>query len=322
MKLLSIGDRVRSGSYRLHSCFQRAVNYQHRGRLVSVVDESIGPGPVNIMFRSPELAAGGKHGPGLIPGAPQAIGTLQVASNTVLFAGHPYRFTARHRYHSALELPVVDARRLRRNLATLARLLCESAPAHSLAFLLDRRRLRFFRTGFERAFAQRIERAAQQVFHGDLLKGVAELKGCGMGLTPSGDDFIAGMLIGLSFLQKLHGCQLSLLADAICRAGRGDSVLSNTQMDLAREGLLFGHVKDALEALAAGNAPCLRCATQKLFSVGATSGADLATGVFMMLVPAKPGGRLRRLNVLPLQAVRRLRILDAFSPPAGFADRS
>ena len=53
--LLSIGDQVKPGSYRLHSVFKRAVNFEHRGRLISVVDEAIGPGPLNVVLRNFDL---------------------------------------------------------------------------------------------------------------------------------------------------------------------------------------------------------------------------------------------------------------------------
>jgi hypothetical protein len=69
----------------------------------------------------------------------------------------------------------------------------------------------------------------------------------------------------------------------VCRAARGSSLFSNTAMELAREGLLFGRVKEVLLALVSGNALSLRRALQKLLTVGASSGADLATGLFLTL---------------------------------------
>jgi hypothetical protein len=109
------------------------------------------------------------------------------------------------------------------------------------------------------------------------------LKGCGLGLTPSGDDFIAGLLIGLHVLQKLSGQNLQPTIDAIFRAARGDNIFSNTFLDLARRGLLFGRIKALLLALISGSRGSVRRAAEALFAVGASSGADLATGLFMTL---------------------------------------
>jgi hypothetical protein len=199
----------------------------------------------------------------------------------------------------------VDFRRLHRNLATFGELLRETAPPHSLAFLLDEGRLKYFRTGFARALAAQIQKGVQQAFHGDLLKGVAELKGCGVGLTPSGDDFIAGLLIGLNFLQMLRGTELQRVADAVCHAARGSSLFSNTAMQLAREGLLFGRVKEVLLALVSGNALSLRRTLKKLLTVGASSGADLATGLFLTLhLPDRTLQRWRTETTAPAGKTR------------------
>ena len=208
---------------------------------------------------------------------------LEVRPRTVLFAGHRYPFTSRQRYNSALDLPTVDLRRFRRNLSAFGDLLRKTAAPQSLTFLLDETRLRHFRTRFERAFVRQIRRGARGVFHGNLLKGVRELRGCGLGLTPSGDDFIAGILIGLHLHRELYVHDHQAIADAICRAAKGSNLFSNTALELARQGLFFGRAKDLLLKLVSGNATSLRQATQRLLAVGASSGADLGTGLFVSL---------------------------------------
>jgi hypothetical protein len=320
--LLSVGDQVRPGTYRFHSRFNRAVNFKHEGRLVSVVDETIGPGPLNIVLGDIKLAPAQGHAgsepsilKGLhntaqgwiaspVPGDPtlsnrprkvlnperfespisfDTFPPLHISSNTVRFAGCRYPFTARHRYNSTLDLQAVHLRRFQHNLATLGASLREDSPPKSLAFLLDRKRRRNFRAGFERTFAEQIVRGVHQVFHGNLLAGVRQLKGCGLGLTPGGDDFIAGLLIGLHVLQTLRGQDLQPTMDVIFRAAQGDNIFSNTFLDLARRGLLFGRMKDLLLALISGNRASVGRTSAALFAIGASSGADLATGLFMTL---------------------------------------
>jgi len=307
--LVSIGDQVKPGLYRLHSRFHRAVNFERAGRLVSVVDETIGPGPLNIVLgpigalpihvaadvsRRTLIAAeiaptdvGGytrlmNHAPPEISGHTEQL-TLRITACTVMFGGLRYRFTARHRYNSTLELIAVDPNRFRRNLSALSDALIEGAPPKSLAFLLDSTRRKNFRRGFERAFAEQIGCAVNQVFNGKLLAGIRQLRGCGFGLTPAGDDFIAGLLLGLHLLQRLRSQNLQPRMDAICRAARGGNLFSNTFLDLARRGLLFGRMKNLLVALTSGSRSSVRRTAEALFAVGETSGADLATGLFMTL---------------------------------------
>jgi hypothetical protein len=373
--LVSIGDQVKPGLYRLHSRFERALNFERAGRLVSVVDNTIGPGPLNIVLGDIKLAPAQAHAgtppsilkglhntaqgwiaspvpgdptltppdPGnwsaanvlplpalkgtlspsdgerdgvrghtLIPGPTliQACGSgvltlgnrprkilnpervespsgtpppLLITTRTVMLDGLRYPFTSRHRYNSTLDLQALDPNRFLRNLSSLGNALMEAAPAKSLAFLLDRTRRKNFRRGVEQAFADQIRRGVNQVFNGKLLAGVRQLKGCGFGLTPAGDDFIAGLLIGLHVLQRLRDQNLQSRMDAIFHAAQGDNLFSNSFLDMARRGLLFGRMKDLLLALTSGTRPSVRKATQRLFAVGETSGADLATGLFMTL---------------------------------------
>ena len=294
MTLLSIGDQVRPGTYRFHSRFKRVVNFERRGRLIAVVDEAIGPGPLNIVLASPDFSwhreNQGSRGrsPSPMAGLANPPTPLRVTARTVLFAGHRYHFTARHRYDSSLDCEIEDLRRFRRNLSALGESLKKAAPPKSLAFLLDSKRRRDLRAGFERAFAAQITRGVRQVFHGRLLEGIQQLKGCGPGLTPAGDDFIAGLLIGLHLLQKLHGQDFQPTADAVFRAARGDNLFSNTFLDLARRGLLFGHMKDLLLALVSGSETSVRRTASKLFTIGETSGADIATGLFLTLQTEGP----------------------------------
>jgi hypothetical protein len=304
--LLSIGDQVRPGTYRLHSRFSRAVNFERAGRLVSVVDETIGPGPLNIVLsvlKGLQHSAqrwnpqGQRSGPtfgknpdrGLDSGRVTVHGTfappatLRVTRNSVLLVGRRYPYTSRHRYSSLLTLRSVAPRRLQRNLSVLGDALIEDAPLNSLAFLLDNKRRRNFRSGFERAYAEQIKRGARQVLRGNFLEGIPYLKGCGPGLTPGGDDFIAGVLIGLHVLQKLRRRDLRSTMNAIFRAARGDNLFSNTFLDLARQGWLLGRIKDLVLALGSIRQESVRKAASALFSLGETSGADLATGIFLTL---------------------------------------
>jgi hypothetical protein len=332
--LLSIGDQVKPGAYRFHSRFNRAVNFVHRGRLIAVVDEAIGPGPLNIVLHDLN------PNPNLNPNLP-----LQITPRTILFAGRRCHFTALHRYNSTLALESVNLLHFQHNLLTLGEILRTAAPAKSLAFLLDRNRRKNFRAGFERAFAQQITRGVRHIFHGRLLEGIRHLKGCGLGLTPAGDDFIAGLLIGLHLLQRFAtadspsppreeragerrpfskpckgnlcpascGQDFQPVADAVFRAARGDNPFSNTFLDLARRGLLFGPMKDLLLALVSGSAGSVRGTARKLFAIGETSGADLATGLFLTVASGfagqKAGGEPKdekRQRVLMYSSGRRV----------------
>jgi hypothetical protein len=128
---------------------------------------------------------------------------------------------------------------------------------------------------------KQIARGVYHVFYGDLLLGIGMLRGCGVGLTPSGDDFIAGLLIGLHLLQDLHGCDFQTIIKTVSKAAAGENVFSNTFLELAGKGLLFGRMNDLVSALTQDGEEAVRSSAERLFAVGGTSGADLGTGFFM-----------------------------------------
>jgi len=242
---MTIGDLVEEGTYPFHSRFKRAVNFTDGRRLISVVDETIGDGPLNIVL--PGFEPGTSHDP------------LQIRTGTVVFEGREYPVTSR--YSS-----VIPGKP--RN---LSRFDITTAPPKSLAFLIDETRERNFRAGFERGFVQHVKQCVHQIFHGDRLAGIRQLKGTGLGLTPSGDDFIAGHLIGLN----LRGEP----TDEVFEAARSENIFSNTFLDLARQGRISGRMKNLILALMTGRG--IRECTEQLFAVGGTSGADLVTGFYM-----------------------------------------
>ena len=270
MTLDSIGDQVEEGTYPFHSRFHRVVNFRHGNILISVVNEEIGPGPRNIVVR--DLDAG----PACNRVAPLEVGARMIAFNNCRF-----QFTDNHYYHSTVALDTCNPRRFHHNLSVFGDHLRTMSSPKSLSFLLDDKRTGNFRPGFERAFVGQIRRGVCQVMDGDLLRGVRHLKGCGLGLTPSGDDFIAGLLIGLNLLQQLRGRDYRKTADAVFRAAKGRNIFSNSFLDLARRGLLFGRMKDVILALVRDSEQAVRKSTEKLLAIGGSSGADLGTGFFM-----------------------------------------
>ncbi|MFH1723334.1 MAG: DUF2877 domain-containing protein [Elusimicrobiota bacterium] len=268
MRILSVGDRVREGSYPAHSSFSRALNFMDGRLLVSVVDETVGGGPLNIVLSGP---------------LPDAADRLEIGARRAVLGDVSLDLAAARRYRSELGTARAGAAELREGLAVLETRLVETAPRESLVFLLDGRRVRRLRPGFERAFADRATLAAREIFGGDLSEGARMLKGCGFGLTPSGDDFLAGALFGLHFLGKVSGGDFGRAVALVYEAAKGGGVFSDTFLYLAKEGLFFESLKGLARALLDGAEEAIIRAADRLIAVGASSGADLATGFLMTL---------------------------------------
>lgn len=106
---------------------------------------------------------------------------------------------------------------------------------------------------------------------------VRRLLGVGLGLTPAGDDVLAGLLVGLwSFGQKAEPLRLAVLADL--PAGTTD--LSAALLRCAIRGESIPQVNQLLRTMSgSGWQARLDHALYDLVRVGHTSGTALATGV-------------------------------------------
>ena len=267
-ELLSIGDRVEEGTYEVHSRFRRVVNLTDGSRLVSVVEPGVGTGPLNLVVTDLD---------------PEGIARLDVGRSSVQLDTKRYAFRTRQTYDSGIVLTEVSSGTIEENVAILRELLVALAADKSLTFLLDESRLKFFRPGFERALAEHVTHCVRDVFSSDLLRGISRLKGAGFGLTPSGDDFICGLLVGMHILEQTQAVDLVGLRAAVYDAARSGSILTDTALSLARDGLVFEQLKDVVTALGCGSRTDVRRATVRLLAVGHTSGADLATGLCLTL---------------------------------------
>ncbi len=279
VELLSMGDRVGAGSYRIHSRFRRAVNLTDGVRMVSVVSPSVGAGPINLVVRGFE---------------PLALRSLRVSERSVTLNGSELEFDGTMLYSSAIELGDGDLDRLVRGLPLFYDVLVELAPRGSLAFLLDGSRLRDLRPGFELSVARHVSHCVDDILHGRMLRGVARLRGVGFGLTPSGDDFIAGMLIAMNVLERASGTRLGAACARVLEAARTESVVSGAFLELASRGRVFESMKRLIGALARGSAAEIRSSAERLLAVGSTSGADIAVGFHLFLYSRLLGaGRAR-----------------------------
>lgn len=267
---LSVGDGVQQGTYQIHSRFNHAVNFISRGKLVSVVDKEVGAGPRNIVLDDLKLAR---------------VDALEIGERVVVLGSQRYPFSHRHVFRSRLEIAEFNPETFQNNLSLFETLIVEFAPAKSLAFILDRGGIRGLTSTFEQAFLQRITRGVELIFAGQVIDGVRLLKGCGPGLTPSGDDFIAGLLFGVNFLQEVLHRDFKQLIDVVHQTARSGNIFSQTFLDLAREGRVFERLKALIHALNYAKERELHACAERLFAVGASSGADLATG-FLKTVQA------------------------------------
>lgn len=125
--------------------------------------------------------------------------------------------------------------------------------------------------------------ALEDDYHIDVLPMACRLCGRGPGLTPTGDDILAGWM-AINWL--LYGPQPRLL-EAFQRiltvARRQTHLLSRCWLGYAAEGNVALPIKALLETINSANETMLITATRMVLAMGATSGYDLLQGILLGL---------------------------------------
>ena len=115
--------------------------------------------------------------------------------------------------------------------------------------------------------------------------------GLGHGLTPSGDDFVGGLLFALTFRQRFSSGETWLdgLPQTACRisekARLATNVISAALLDDLLAGQSYRVLHELLGALNTQDTDTIRAAASRLLTLGASSGADLLAGVLLGLGP-------------------------------------
>lgn len=246
--LFSVGDEVKAGAYRVMARFHRSVLLQDsRGHPCFVVNREIGAGPLNVVARAP-------------------LEWVTAAENVrwVLKAGELEGVPV---YSSSWpEFPENTAHRL---CSALGRWLDDVAPADSLISLFqsgqDASREVLPMDTMQRNRDARFILAFRLAEAGRWTDFAGLIRGCGAGLTPSGDDFLSGVMLGM----RLTGAKEMR---TVARAARGGNVVSNAFLSLAARGRL----NEPLKRWMLNPTPKTLVAAAAL---GHTSGVDLLCGM-------------------------------------------
>jgi hypothetical protein len=269
MHLLSYGDQIAPGGYHLHSRFTRAVNFIQGKELLSFVDGSVGAGPLNVVVRE-------------LPAADFEL--VCVKDHFICVGSEEFALDDVHRYDSAVELPPGFAiESLNRGLRVLKETLRQIAPTQSLMFLLDGPEPQTLGSGFESALAQRYVEGCRLLKEGRYAEGARRIKGLGWGLTPSGDDFLCGLLIAWNLSSSLFHANNAKAIEEVSRCAENGNVFSTALLRCAKEGRVFERLKGVIEAVVRTNEGEIAMSARSLMSVGETSGADTATGLIFGL---------------------------------------
>lgn len=267
MDLLSYGDSIPEGDYRLHSAFANALNFRRGRIIVSLVPPRTGAGPFNLVLKQ----------------LPQGAERLRASRFYFYVDENRLRKEPDALYSSGIPPLDYSPETVQANTAALADLLARCAPPKSLAFIFDARLEKDFSRVFESHLLARFKKAVLCFYARDYAKGVKAMRGLGLGLTPSGDDFISGLLAGFNFARLSLRFDTEVRIEQIFFYAEGGNLISNASLRASYEGKVNAKVRRLLEALAGTDRKELEAAAAAALKSGHTSGADFCAGLVFAL---------------------------------------
>ncbi len=283
----TIAPLVGQADFRAHvlASFPSACNLLAAdGSVVTVVTRAVGNGPLNLVVDGraalPVCRAGvPAHGDGhtLDVGG---IWQVNLADAAVWEPMPDYGVLRRF----AVNYPVAA-------LSHLENLLTTRAPSESLATLLCQDGSLILCRPYQQRAQKHVAALLAAHAIGDLdgiTTHAAALVGLGPGLTPAGDDWLAGWLIGLRLRETFQPADVKLrltdVATAVLHvaAGRTHALsLSLLRAAAAGEVNVWWHV--LLSAIAASDVPAVGVAAAQVMKYGKTSGSDMLAGFLSAL---------------------------------------
>ncbi len=121
----------------------------------------------------------------------------------------------------------------------------------------------------------------QALVAGDVVAALGptvDLIGLGVGLTPSGDDYLVGLLAGFAAMGDPIGIELGVAIAAV--AAVRTTAIGASAIAHAARGAFAERLHDVLIALARGRLADLATSVERATAYGATSGSDTLVGLF------------------------------------------
>ncbi len=268
MRLFSIGDKVAPGIYQCHSRFQRAINYLSDGALLTCLLPELGSGPSHLVLK--EL--------------PVDDSPIEIKPQQIIFGNDQIPRKGVPVFDSNITFSAEKLKMLYTNLDLFRQSIQHHAPIESLAFITAPKRSKPCKTTFQRAVEERQLAGFDAFQRDDWQEAVRLLKGSGSGLTPAGDDFIAGWILGLHLLSQAGRSQAKKRMALVYTAAQGENLFSNHYLSLAWEGRGVAAVKNLVTALGGGSFTMIDHAVGLMAHMGSTSGIDMAVGLWMTLL--------------------------------------
>lgn len=138
-------------------------------------------------------------------------------------------------------------------------------------------------SAFEKAFQEIIVQSWEFLKSNEIIAGIKLIKGAGKGLTPSGDDFISGLLIAINLIEILELLNLSSLKEKIYHESLTTNIFSKNFLHFAKNGYLYEYMQKLILSLNYNDQNLISNNLKLVTELGQSSGSDLLLGFYLGL---------------------------------------
>ncbi|MDP3444771.1 MAG: DUF2877 domain-containing protein, partial [Ignavibacteria bacterium] len=227
-----IGNSLPEGDFYLHSRFKRVSNFQNAANeIVFITNE-----PTNC-------AANGIY---IIDNKLDEIKSIHINETSIRLNEFTIQRSECNLYDAKIDFGQSRFDNLENWLLAIPSTYLSIFPRMSLVVLLQPENEQYFTSTFDAIFLKNAKNALASMLSGEVLAGIKTIKGTGYGLTPSGDDFIAGLLLGSFFTEKKQHTDLSRFRSEIIKLAKSSNNLTNSFIYNASKGFFHQAFKNFL----------------------------------------------------------------------------
>lgn len=261
LKVLSVGEGLRDGAMQdIFSSHCKAVNFIQQQQVLTVCCRELCPGYYRVVLDAPDVSF---------------VQSLRYAGGQVLINNQPCQMGEAKRYRVPDFKAELSVHQICHRLSECFHIFRSSSPEISVNSLT----LSDQSAGFAHALSTSYRDGLQYFKQGNYSSAVKCFKGRGFGLTPGGDDFLAGYIMGLAFKQRVQKKDLSEILDLLVYESLSENCLTNTFILQARALHPDLDWADFLQSLGSKNMNPQE-PMSRIFRHGASSGYDTLSGFF------------------------------------------
>ncbi|MCX7648394.1 MAG: DUF2877 domain-containing protein [Elusimicrobiales bacterium] len=151
-------------------------------------------------------------------------------------------------------------------------ILLRYAPSFSTAFIFDNNREKDFKTQFQKKLLENIKKGVGLIQKKRYGPGTKKLSGLGLGLTPSGDDFLSGFVLAM----RLKGDKTN--SNIILNSFKTKNLISLNSIKNSFDKRADEKTKEFLFSIKSNNKKDIYKSMIKIIKKGHTSGSDFLSG--------------------------------------------